>query len=148
MSFCQLCKLKIKLLYYCSLCRSQFCNTNCLINHITSKHSKKLITGKNLTISNSNENLTKFSSKGYIINIKPYRLTKDEFKEFEILKQNNSDYQIGLGAFSKVYLGKHIPTKELYAIKKISKKELISRIDSIEIINREIDLHSKLYHKT
>ena len=147
MSFCQLCKLKIKLLYYCSLCRSQFCNTNCLINHITSKHSKKLITGKNLTISNSNENLTKFSSKGYIINIKPYRLTKDEFKEFEILKQNNSDYQIGLGAFSKVYLGKHIPTKELYAIKKISKKELISRIDSIEIINREIELHSKLFHK-
>ena len=62
-----------------------------------------------MTISNSNENLTKFSSKGYIINIKPYRLTKDEFKEFEILKQNNSDYQIGLGAFSKVYLGKHIP---------------------------------------
>ena len=147
MSFCQLCKLKIKLLYYCSLCRSQFCNTNCLINHITSKHSKKLITGKNLTISNSNENLTKFSSKGYIINIKPYRLTKDEFKEFEILKQNNSDYQIGLGSFSKVYLGKHIPTKELYAIKKISKKELISRIDSIEIINREIELHSKLFHK-
>ena len=147
MSFCQLCKLKIKLLYYCSLCRSQFCNTNCLINHITSNHSKKLITGKNLTISNSNENLTKFSSKGYIINIKPYRLTKDEFKEFEILKQNNSDYQIGLGAFSKVYLGKHIPTKELYAIKKISKKELISKIDSIEIINREIELHSKLFHK-
>ena len=147
MSFCQLCKLKIKLLYYCSLCRSQFCNTNCLINHITSKHSKKLITGKNLTISNSNENLTKFSSKGYIINIKPYRLTKDEFKEFEILKQNNSDYQIGLGSFSKVYLGKHIPTKELYAIKKISKKELISKIDSIEIINREIELHSKLFHK-
>ena len=79
--------------------------------------------------------------------MKPYKLTKEEFNSFEILKNKNNENQLGSGAFSKVYLGKHIPTEELYAIKKLSKKELKTKIDSIEIINREIDLHSKLYHK-
>ena len=148
MSICQLCKLKIKLLFYCSLCRNQFCNTNCLIKHISTKHSNKIISGKNYTILNPNDNLTKssFNTQGYIINMKPYKLTKEEFNLFEIIKNNNNEYQLGSGAFSKVYLGKHIPTEELYAIKKLSKKELRSKIDSIEIINREIELHSKLYH--
>ena len=127
-----------------------FCSTNCLIKHITSKHSNKIITGKNYTILNPNDNLTKssFNTQGYIINMKPYKLTKEEFNSFEILKNKNNENQLGSGAFSKVYLGKNIPTEELYAIKKLSKKELKTKIDSIEIINSEIDLHSKLYHKT
>jgi len=99
---------------------------------------------------NPNDNLTKssFNTQGYIINMKPYKLTKEEFNSFEILKNKNNENQLGSGAFSKVYLGKNIPTEELYAIKKLSKKELKTKIDSIEIINSEIDLHSKLYHKT
>ena len=149
MSLCQKCKLKIKLLFFCSLCRNQFCSCNCLINHINSKHSSKLISGKNYIIQNPLDNLKKssYNNYGYIINLKPYILTKEEFNLFEILKSNNNDYQIGSGAFSKVYLGKHKPTNELYAIKKISLNELNSKTDSIEIINREIELHSKLYHK-
>ena len=149
MSLCQKCKLKIKLLFFCSLCRNQFCSCNCLINHINSKHSSKLISGKNYIIQNPIDNLKKssYNNYGYIINLKPYILTKEEFNLFEILKSNNNDYQIGSGAFSKVYLGKHKPTNELYAIKKISLNELNSKTDSIEIINREIELHSKLYHK-
>ena len=79
--------------------------------------------------------------------MKPYILTKEEFNLFVILTMNDSEYQIGSGAFSKVYLGKHIPTNELYAIKKIIKKEIKTKIDSIEIIKREIEFHSKLYHK-
>ena len=149
MSFCQYCTLKIKLLFYCSLCRNQFCSTNCLINHITKNHSKKIITSKNYSLLNQNDVITKISSnnQGYIINMKPYILTKEEFNLFVILTINNSEYQIGSGAFSKVYLGKHIPTNELYAIKKIIKKEIKTKIDSIEIIKREIEFHSKLYHK-
>ena len=149
MSFCQYCTLKIKLLFYCSLCRNQFCSTNCLINHITKNHSKKIIISKNYSLLNQNDVITKLSSnnQGYIINMKPYILTKEEFNSFVILTINNTDYQIGSGAFSKVYLGKHIPTNELYAIKKIIKKEIKTKIDSIEIIKREIEFHSKLYHK-
>ena len=149
MSFCQYCTLKIKLLFYCSLCRNQFCSTNCLINHITKNHSKKIIISKNYSLLNQNDVITKISSnnQGYIINMKPYILTKEEFNLFVILTINNSEYQIGSGAFSKVYLGKHIPTNELYAIKKIIKKEIKTKIDSIEIIKREIEFHSKLYHK-
>ncbi len=149
MSFCQYCTLKIKLLFYCSLCRNQFCSTNCLINHITKNHSKKIITSKNYSLLNQNDFITKLSSnnQGYIINMKPYILTKEEFNSFVILTINNTDYQIGSGAFSKVYLGKHIPTNEFYAIKKIIKKEIKTKIDSIEIIKREIEFHSKLYHK-
>ena len=84
MSFCQYCTLKIKLLFYCSLCRNQFCSTNCLINHITKNHSKKIITSKNYSLLNQNDIITKISSnnQGYIINMKPYILTKEEFMNF------------------------------------------------------------------
>ena len=113
------------------------------------KSFKKIITSKNYSLLNQNDFITKLSSnnQGYIINMKPYILTKEEFNLFVILTINNSEYQIGSGAFSKVYLGKHIPTNELYAIKKIIKKEIKTKIDSIEIIKREIEFHSKLYHK-
>ena len=149
MSICQYCLLKIKLLFYCSKCRNQFCSTDCLINHITKNHSKKLIISKNYSLLKQNDFITKSSSnnQGYIINMRAYTLTKEEFNLFEILKINNSEYQIGSGTFSKVYLGKHIPTNELYAIKKIIKKEIKTKIDSLEIIKREIEFHSKLYHK-
>ncbi len=57
-----------------------------------------------------------------------------------------SDKILGTGAFSQVFLGKNKKTQKLVAVKKIFKEKILLAGAEYEIINREVDIHSRLIH--
>jgi serine/threonine protein kinase len=60
---------------------------------------------------------------------------------------NNKQKIIGEGRFSTVYLYKHKINGTLFALKKISVKKIIESGNDLSIINREINIHSRLNHE-
>ena len=60
---------------------------------------------------------------------------------------NNQPKLIGEGRFSKVYLYKHKNNESLFALKKISIKKIIESGNNLNIIKREIDIHSRIQHE-
>ena len=60
---------------------------------------------------------------------------------------NNKQKIIGEGRFSTVYLYKHKINGTLFALKKISVKKIIESGNDLNIINREINIHSRLNHE-
>jgi len=60
---------------------------------------------------------------------------------------NNKQKIIGEGRFSTVYLYKHKVNGTLFALKKISIKKIIESGNDLNIINREINIHSRLNHE-
>ena len=54
---------------------------------------------------------------------------------------------IGEGRFSKVYLYKHKNNDSLFALKKISIQKIIESGNDVNIIKREIDIHSRIEHE-
>ena len=60
---------------------------------------------------------------------------------------NNKQKIIGEGRFSTVYLYKHKVNGTLFALKIISVKKIIESGNDLNIINREINIHSRLNHE-
>ena len=60
---------------------------------------------------------------------------------------NNKQKIIGEGRFSTVYLYKHKFNESLFALKKISLKKIIESGNDINIIQREINIHSRINHE-
>ena len=60
---------------------------------------------------------------------------------------NNKQKIIGEGRFSTVYLYKYKVNGTLFALKKISVKKIIESGNDLNIINREINIHSRLNHE-
>ena len=60
---------------------------------------------------------------------------------------NNKPKIIGEGRFSLVYLYKHKINESLFALKKISIKKIIESGNDINIIQREINIHSRIKHE-
>ena len=60
---------------------------------------------------------------------------------------NNKPKIIGEGRFSTVYLYKHKFNESLFALKKISLKKIIESGNDINIIQREINIHSRINHE-
>jgi len=60
---------------------------------------------------------------------------------------NGQSKLIGEGRFSKVYLYKHKNNDSLFALKKISIQKIIESGNDVNIIKREIDIHSRIEHE-
>ena len=60
---------------------------------------------------------------------------------------NNKPKMIGEGRFSKVYLYKYKNNDSLFALKKISINKILESGNNLNIIKREINIHSKIVHE-
>ena len=60
---------------------------------------------------------------------------------------NNKPKIIGEGRFSVVYLYKHKINESLFALKRISIKKIVDSGNDISIIQREINIHSRIKHE-
>ena len=60
---------------------------------------------------------------------------------------NNEPKLLGEGRFSKVFLYKNKDNDSLFALKKISINKIIESGNNLNIIKREIDIHSRIIHK-
>jgi serine/threonine protein kinase len=64
------------------------------------------------------------------------------------LTKNGFHLTIGKGAFSEVYLAKDYKNEtKIYAIKHMNKQNILKQTFSLEFINNEIEIHSRLNHK-
>ena len=96
----------------------------------------------------------------YQKNIKSPFILKGEFKlntqlenkdyllsNFTMMKDSNyNNYSIGKGAFGELFLIKLKSNGKLYALKQVNKKKVIESGASLEIIKREISIHSRITH--
>jgi serine/threonine protein kinase len=69
-----------------------------------------------------------------------------DLKNFEFLTIGNKRQSLGSGAFGEVFLVKHLIDGKKYAIKIMSKINLLNNKVNMRFVNREIDIHSKLDH--
>ena len=92
------------------------------------------------------ENELSFITKG-IYEIYPPTNFFYRIEDLEPLIINNKQKIIGEGRFSTVYLYKHKINGTLFALKKISVKKIIESGNDLSIINREINIHSRLNHE-
>ena len=92
------------------------------------------------------ENELSFITKG-IYEIYPPTNFFYRIEDLEPLIINNKQKIIGEGRFSTVYLYKHKINGTLFALKKISVKKIIESGNDLNIINREINIHSRLNHE-
>ena len=79
----------------------------------------------------------------------PYLTTNFIYRiqDFTPLIINNKPKIIGEGRFSTVYLYKHKFNGSLFALKKISMNKIIESGNDTNIIQREINIHSRIYHE-
>ena len=68
-------------------------------------------------------------------------------EDFIPLIVNNEPKIIGEGRFSIVYLYKHKNNESLFALKKVSIKKVIESGNDMNIIQREINIHSRINHE-
>ena len=68
-------------------------------------------------------------------------------EDFNPVIINNKPKIIGEGRFSTVYLYKHKINESLFALKKISMKKIIESGNDLSIIQREINIHSRIHHE-
>ena len=92
------------------------------------------------------ENELSFITKG-IYGIYPPTNFFYRIEDLDPLIINNKQKIIGEGRFSTVYLYKHKINGTLFALKKISVKKIIESGNDLSIINREINIHSRLNHE-
>jgi serine/threonine protein kinase len=69
-----------------------------------------------------------------------------KFQNFEKCKIGKKTHIIGAGAFGDVYLAKHKKDGKFYAIKQMDKSRILETGAKLDIIKREIDIHSRLRH--
>lgn len=150
MSTCEKCSEELQQFNKCSECRASFCSLKCLLNHFKENHQKSdpLSVTKSLLMKKKNL-LTKKKNivTGVSLPMKPYQMTQEEFSEFEIVQKKGSNILLGSGAYGDVYLSRHKPTNKLYAMKQLNKILILSKLSSLDPIRREIEIHSKLFHK-
>ena len=59
---------------------------------------------------------------------------------------NGKMHIVGSGSYGQVYLALHFLNKKYYAIKHMDKKKLFSQLHSLESIQKEIDIQSRIDH--
>ena len=153
MEFCPSCFKEISSTKFlkCKFCERNFCSLSCLINHVQT-HQVNPNSSNSLVYSlkrRQSENLTEqysFLTSGDFrdkINFDK----KYEFQNFTKVIEDIFPKQLGTGSFGRVYLVSHNETKELFALKTIEKRKIITTYGKLDIIYNEINLHSKLSHQ-
>ena len=135
----------------CKFCERNYCSLSCLINHAKS-HQVNPNTSINLVNSlkrRQSDNLTEqysFITSGDFhdkINFDK----KYEFNNFTKVIEGIFPKELGSGSFGRVFLVAHNETKELFALKTIEKRKIMTTYGRLDIIHEEINIHSKLSHQ-
>ena len=63
-----------------------------------------------------------------------------------IYDENGKVHIVGSGSYGQVYLAIHFINKKYYAIKHMDKKKLFSQLHSLDSIQKEIDIQSRIDH--
>ena len=153
MEFCPSCfkELSSTKFLKCKFCERNFCSLSCLINHAQT-HQVNPNSSNSIVYSlkrRQSENLTEqysFLTSGDFrdkINFDK----KYEFQNFTKVIEDIFPKQLGTGSFGRVYLVSHNETKELFALKTIEKRKIMTTYGKLDIIYNEINIHSKLSHQ-
>ena len=153
MEFCPSCFKDISStkLLKCKFCERNFCSLSCLINHAQT-HQVNPNSSNSLVYSlkrRQSDNLTEqysFLTSGDFrdkINFDK----KYDFKNFTKVIEDIFPKQLGTGSFGRVFLVSHNETKELFALKTIEKRKIMTTYGKLDIIYSEINIHSKLSHQ-
>lgn len=152
------CKKEIRNYYTCKKCGLNYCTNSCMTEHTFESHSnlnsfysnnmntlenKSRIKAPNLGVRNSAKKsaFIKFGEYGKdILHNQLY-----EFKNFEFI--NEKKKALGSGAFGDVYLSKNKIDGKYYAIKIMEKSKIIESGASLDIIYREISIHTRIFHE-
>ena len=153
MEFCPSCFKEISSTKFlkCKFCERNFCSLSCLINHVQT-HQVNPNSSNSLVYSlkrRQSENLTEqysFLTSGDFRDIINFD-KKYEFQNFTKVIEDIFPKQLGTGSFGRVYLVSHNETKELFALKTIEKRKIMTTYGKLDIIYNEINIHSKLSHQ-
>ena len=148
------CQEKINQTSSCNKCESKFCSNSCMIDHFFESHqnNKEVISlSKSLTLAslkkqNRKSSVSSFAKQGEVLT----RVKFDEyfrFENFEKAKVGKKLHVLGSGAFGDVYLVKHKLDGKFFAVKKMDKEKILNSGASLDIVRREIDIHSRLIHE-
>ena len=132
---CTNCSSIIISFFNCKICSQNFCSLSCVENH----YSKYHLQNRNLVVSPF---LVKGVLKNQVIydpffNLKNFVPVYDELGKIKI---------IGSGSYGQVYLAMNILNKKCYAIKHMDKKKLYSLLHSLNSIQKEIEIQSRIDH--
>lgn len=150
------CKKEIRNYFTCNKCGKSFCTNTCLTNHIYDFHINA-DNESNETRHNTNTN-TKldFLSKRRSSSFKSYFIKHGEFLDkriespyhdfnnFEIVNLNKKP--IGAGAFGDIFLARNKEDGKIFAVKVMEKERVLETGASLDIVHREIAVHSRIIH--
>ena len=138
---CSNCQKDLISIFRCRYCSQTLCSLQCLEFHCSKFHSIKNTPSSNTSKINSPYLLSGFLNSSIVYD-SYYSL--DNF--VPIYDENGKVQIIGSGSYGQVYLALHILNKKYYAIKHMDKKKLFSLLHSLNSIQKEIDIQSKIDH--
>ena len=138
---CLNCQTDLISIFRCRYCSQTLCSLQCLEDHCSKFHSMK-----KESLSNSSKINSPYLLQGFLNSSIIY----DSFYSLDnfvpVYDENGKVQIIGSGSYGQVYLALHILNKKYYAIKHMDKKKLFSLLHSLNSIQKEIDIQSKIDH--
>ena len=138
---CLNCQTDLISIFRCRYCSQTLCSLQCLEDHCSKFHSIK-----KESLSNSSKINSPYLLQGFLNTSIIY----DSFYSLDnfvpVYDENGKVQIIGSGSYGQVYLALHILNKKYYAIKHMDKKKLFSLLHSLNSIQKEIDIQSKIDH--
>ena len=138
---CLNCQTDLISIFRCRYCSQTLCSLQCLEDHCSKFHSMK-----KESLSNSSKINSPYLLQGFLNTSIIY----DSFYSLDnfvpVYDENGKVQIIGSGSYGQVYLALHILNKKYYAIKHMDKKKLFSLLHSLNSIQKEIDIQSKIDH--
>ena len=139
---CSNCENDLISIFRCRYCSRALCSLSCLEIHCTKYHPMKN--------SPSSSKEIKINSPYIIQGFLNTSIFYDSFYSLDnfvpIYDEKGKVHIVGSGSYGQVYLALHLINKKYYAIKHMDKKKLFSQLHSLESIQKEIDIQSRIDH--
>ena len=135
MSYCSTCNKSLSNLQsrICKQCDLHFCSRICLYNHSNTVHNKQETSSPFI--------FGEYSKKA------PPKDAEYSYSNFTyILDCQKKRETIGKGAYGSLYYAKQKTSNKLFAIKEMSRQQVINQGATLEIIKREISIHIGINH--
>ena len=142
---CQNCLNSILTIYPCLNCSNIFCSLSCLTFHYSTYHCTNNNTSNAYTHHQKIVN-SPFLVEGTLNGSITYDSTYSLKNFIPVYSQDGRIKTIGSGSYGQVYLGLNTITKKYYAIKHMDKKNIINLLHSLNGIQKEIEIQSKIDH--